>query len=115
MAHSQVLEYDIVEHQWEWYIKHVNTQEKKRDNYKMNMDAFLELVNDMLVEGWEPLGAPIFNSQWAVGGGVGRVSQAIIRKKNVERVVLAEASLAVMAELVKPLRSSLRAKVVTEN
>jgi hypothetical protein len=113
MAQSQVLEYDIVDHQWEWYIRQVNTEEKKRDNYKMNMDAFLELVNDMLAEGWEPLGAPIFNSQWAHGKD-GRVSQTLIRKKNVERAVLAEASLAVMAELVKPLRSSLRAKAVTD-
>jgi hypothetical protein len=114
MAQSQVLEYDIVEHEWEWYIRQVNTDEKKRDNYRMNMDAFLEIVNDMLAEGWEPLGAPIFNSQWSIGKS-GRVSQTIIRKKNVERAVLAESSLAIMAELVKPLRSSLRAKVVTGN
>jgi hypothetical protein len=111
---SKVLEYYTVYTKWQFYqeFKPVNTDQKSDLNFEKNMEEFESAVNDLLEEGWQPLGAPTFSITWLSRTHHGIAIQALVREKNVEQAVVVEVNPEVLvAEQVRGLRCSLRVAV----
>lgn len=111
---SKVLEYYTVYTKWQFYqeFKPVNTDQKSDLNFEKNMEEFERAVNDLLEEGWQPLGAPTFSITWLSRTHCGIAIQALVREKNVEQAVVVEVNPEVIvAEQVRALRCSLRVAV----
>ena len=89
-------------------IKNLGFSKISKQNFEMNMVAFDEHVNQHLAEGWSLLGAPIFNNEWFRHNNGGVAIQALVRDKSVESAVVAEVAEQVIAENVRPVRSSAR-------
>ena len=89
-------------------IKNLGSTEISKQNFDMNIAAFDDHVNEHLAEGWALLGAPIFNNAWINLRSGGVAIQALVRQKGVEPAVVAEVAEQVVAENVRPLRSSAR-------
>jgi len=108
---SKVLEYYTVYTKWHVYpeFKPVNTDQKSDSNFEKNMEEFESAVNELLEEGWQPLGAPTFSITWLSRTHHGIAIQALVREKNVEQAVVVEVNPEVLvAEQVRGLRCSLR-------
>jgi hypothetical protein len=108
---SKILEYYTVYTKWEFYEEFfpVNTDKKSDLNFEKNMEEFEYTVNELLEEGWQPLGAPTFSITWLSRTRHGIAIQALVREKDVEPAVVVEVNPdVVIAEQVKPLRCSLR-------
>jgi hypothetical protein len=111
---SKVLEYYTVYTKWQFYqeFKPVNTDQKSDSNFEKNMEEFESAVNELLEEGWQPLGAPTFSITWLSRTHRGIAIQALVREKNVEQAVVVEVNPKVLvAEQVRGLRCSLRVAV----
>jgi len=111
LEESKVLEYYTVYTKWQFYqeFKPVNTDQKSDSNFEKNMEEFESAVNELLEEGWQPLGAPTFSRTWLSRTHCGIAIQALIREKNIERAVVVDVSPNVaIAENVTPLRHSAR-------
>jgi hypothetical protein len=111
---SKVLEYYTVYTKWQFYqeFKPVNTDQKSDSNFEKNMEEFESAVNELLEEGWQPLGAPTFSITWLSRTHHGIAIQALVREKNVEQAVVVEVNPKVLvAEQVRGLRCSLRVAV----
>jgi hypothetical protein len=111
---SKVLEYYTVYTKWQFYqeFKPVNTDQKSDLNFEKNMEEFERAVNELLEEGWQPLGAPTFSITWLSRTHCGIAIQALVREKNVEQAVVVEVNPKVLvAEQVRGLRCSLRVAV----
>ena len=86
-----------------------SNRDKLEKNFERNMEDFESYVNEYLDEGWQPLGSPTFSIDWLDLQGKGLAIQALTREKNVDHAIVVEVSPSVIiAEQVKPLRSSLR-------
>ena len=108
---SKILEYYTVYTKWQFYEEFcpVNTDKKSDLNFEKNMEEFEYAVNELLEEGWQPLGAPTFSITWLSRTHHGIAIQALVREKDVEPAVVVEVNPdVVIAEQVKPLRCSLR-------
>uniref|UniRef100_A0A6C0F5L2 Uncharacterized protein n=1 Tax=viral metagenome TaxID=1070528 RepID=A0A6C0F5L2_9ZZZZ len=111
LEESKVLEYYTVYTKWQFYqeFKPVNTDQKSDSNFEKNMEEFESAVNELLEEGWQPLGAPTFSMTWLSRTHCGIAIQALIREKNIERAIVVDVSPNVaIAENVTPLRQSAR-------
>ena len=111
---SKVLEYYTVYTKWQFYdeFKPVNNDQKSDSNFEKNMEEFESAVNELLEEGWQPLGAPTFSITWLSRTHCGIAIQALVREKNVEQAVVVEVNPEVIvAEQVRGLRCSLRVAV----
>ena len=66
------MSYKIVQCEWinEEMLSpdHTITFQDRKDHFQMlyskNMDTFVQLVNDEVVNGWTPVGAPHFSGPW---------------------------------------------------
>jgi hypothetical protein len=111
---SKILEYYTVYTKWQFYEEFcpVNTDKKSDLNFEKNMEEFESAVNELLEEGWQPLGAPTFSITWLSRTHCGIAIQALVREKNVEQAVVVEVNPEVLvAEQVRGLRCSLRVAV----
>ena len=78
-------------------------------NFEENMDEFVAVVNEKLEEGWQLLGPPTFSLGWCDMQNGGIAIQSLVRDKGVEHAVVVDVQPdVVVAECVKPLRSSKR-------
>lgn len=105
---SKTMEFFTIYITWEFYISPCNTNETSQQNLHMNMEALDDHVNRHLAMGWQPLGPPTFSSGWLSRSNHGVAIQALIREKDVEQIAVVDVALPLVAEQVKPLRSSLR-------
>jgi hypothetical protein len=112
MSHeNKIMEYYTVYTKWRFYeeFKPYNSEAKNDLNFEKNMEEFESAVNELLEEGWRPLGAPIFSITWLSRTHCGIAIQALVREKNVEPAVVVEVNPAVViAEQVRGLRCSAR-------
>lgn len=110
---AMVLEYCVVTAKWGFHFsdrpsgRHSIRPEEYEENETINMENFEDAVNDKLAEGWRPTGSPQFSDGWGYNKGA-RAYQALVRERTIELAVLAEVTHAVVAEQVRPLRTSLR-------
>ena len=108
---SKILEYYSVYTKWHFYeeFSPVNSDEKSDLNFEKNMEEFERAVNELLEEGWQPLGGPTYSITWLSRAHHGIAIQALVREKNVEPAVVVEVNpRVIIAEQVKPLRFSAR-------
>jgi hypothetical protein len=108
---SKLLEYGNLYVEYEHYgnITRSSNNEVLRENFDENMKEFDEVVNERLAEGWQLLGPPTFSLGWCDMQRGGIAIQTLVREKNVELVVVVDVKPhVVVAECVKPLRSSSR-------
>lgn len=102
------MEYLTVHVTWEYYVKPCFSEECSKQNFDLNMQALEDHVNEYLEMGWQPLGPPTFSSSWLTKTRHGVAIQALTRERDVEQAQMADVALPVVAEQVKPLRSSVR-------
>ena len=102
---SATLEYCVVTVKWGG--RNATSKEEREENEMLNMENFEDSVNEKLAEGWRPTGSPQFNDGWGYNRGA-RAYQALVRDRTVEPAVLVDVTQAVLAEQVRPLRTSLR-------
>ena len=105
---SKTMEYLTIHVAWEYYVKPCFSEECSKQNFDLNMQALEDEVNEYLEMGWQPLGPPTFSSGWLSRMRHGIAIQALTREKNIEQAQMANVALPVVAERVKPLRSSVR-------
>lgn len=106
---AAIKEYCVATVNWVYYEvpRGQNGTYSHAENFNENMRVFEEEVNEKLSDGWIPHGAPTFTKDWERNTS-GRAYQALIRDRNINSSVLVVAKTEVVAEYVKPLRSSLR-------
>ena len=99
---------------WAWFSKDIRGKEMLDWNFDKNMENFEEHVNTHLAEGWQLLGPPVFSQSWLTRNGEGIVIQSLFRPKNIAPAVVVEVNPPIVAEQVRPLRSSRRLAVLQE-
>ena len=114
---SKLLEYGNLYVEYEHYGNSARStnHEVLRENFEENMNQFDEVVNERLAEGWQLLGPPTFSLAWCDMRRGGIAIQTLVREKNVELVVVVDVNPhVVIAECVKPLRSSSRIAMLNQ-
>jgi len=111
---NKVLEYFNIYLTFEYYGNSARSSNRDvlNKNFDENMQEFDCVVNEKLEEGWRPLGPPTFSLGWCDMANGGVAIQALVREKNIEQAVVVEINPEILiAEEVKPLRSSTRLRV----
>ena len=116
---TTTLEYCVVMVKWGFHFSHLPSGRHTirpgdyEENEIINMDLFEEAVNEKLSEGWRPTGSPQFSDGWGYNKGA-RAFQGLVRDRTIDPAVLIVANQALIAEPVRPLRTSLRNRASTD-